>query len=183
MSKTPFLLLLLLIATLTAACSSAQPTALPTETPIPAVDLENATLSPLVSTPDQAVLQLSDPATDLAVAVSFDLPEGWEITGGLSNRRIILSITLQPSSGSGSTTPAEAVQNSVQQPVESVRINEREVFFAQGGSAPNAPLSLATTLEDRPYFVQITVLQVLEGTADDYRDALQKIIASAKVVE
>ncbi len=183
MSKPSRTLLLLLIIGLTAACGSPQPTALPTQTPVPAIDLDSATPSPLVSTPDQMVLQLSDPATDLAVAVSFDLPEGWEITGGLSNRRIILSITLQPLSGLGSTTPAEAVQNSVQQPAESLRINEREVFFAQGGSAPNAPLSLATTLGDKPYFVQITVLQVLEGTAADYHDALQTIIASAQVVE
>lgn len=179
MSKPSLSLCLLLIIALTAACGSPQPA----ETPVPVMTLENVTPSLLVSTPDQVLLQLSDPATDLTVAVSFDLPEGWEITAGLSNQRIILSITLQPLSGSGSTTPAEAVQNSVQQPAESVRINEREVFFAQGGSAPNAPLSLATTFEAKPYFVQITVLQVLQGTAADYRDALQTIIASAKVVE
>ena len=103
MSKPSLSLCLLLIIALTAACGSPQPA----ETPVPVMTLENVTPSLLVSTPDQVLLQLSDPATDLTVAVSFDLPEGWEIT----------------------------------------------------------------------------VLQVLQGTAADYRDALQTIIASAKVVE
>jgi hypothetical protein len=62
-------------------------------------------------------------------------------------------------------------------------VNGRQIFVAIGGTAPNAPISLATALPDRNYFLQIDILQIFEGTAADYREALQSIIASARLSE
>jgi hypothetical protein len=68
-------LLLTLALLLTAACGA--PSA-PTATPAPA-----ETVNPPISTPSQVTLLLSDPFTEQDVKVTFDLPEGWQITAGL----------------------------------------------------------------------------------------------------
>jgi hypothetical protein len=125
---------------------------------------------------------LSDPFTDQDVSVIFELPEGWEITAGLSNTRIVVIPTLMPL-GEGNPSPAESVSQSVGTPAETVTVDGREVFVAIGGTAPNAPISLAVTLPERNYFLQINVLSIFEGAPQDYREALQRIIASARLSE
>ena len=167
-------LLLTLTLLLTAACGA--PSA-PTATPAPA-----ETVNPPISTPSQVTLLLSDPFTEQDVKVTFDLPEGWQITAGLSNTRIVVIPTLKPL-GEGNPAPAESVSALVGTAAETLTVNGRQIFVAIGGTAPNAPISLATALPDRNYFLQIDILQIFEGTAADYREALQSIIASARLSE
>ncbi|PJF36500.1 MAG: hypothetical protein CUN49_05110 [Candidatus Thermofonsia Clade 1 bacterium] len=163
-------LILTCVLLLAAACSAPS-------TPTPTVEVIP---NPPISTPSQVTLSLSDPFTDEVVNVIFELPENWPITAGLSNLRIVVIPTLKPL-GEGNPTPSESVSQAVGTPAETLTVNGREVFMAIGGAAPNSPLSLAVTLPDRNYFLQINVLQIFEGTAADYREALQRIIASARL--
>jgi hypothetical protein len=162
-------LLLTLALLLTAACGAPSE---PTATPAPA-----ETVNPPISTPSQVTLLLSDPFTEQDVKVTFDLPEGWQITAGLSNTRIVVIPTLKPL-GEGNPAPAESVSARIGTAAETLTVNGREIFVASGDT-----ISLATALPDRNYFLQIDVLQTFEGTAADYREALQSIIASARLSE
>lgn len=165
-------LLLVCVLLFTAACGAPE-TPTPTVAPTPNLP---------ASTPNQVTLLLSDPFTDQDVSVIFDVPTGWEITAGLSNARIVVIPTLKPL-GEGNPSPAESVSQSVGVAAETVTVDGREVFVALGGTAPNAPLSLAVTLPNRNYFLQINVLSIFEGAPQDYREALQQIILSARLSE
>ncbi|MFQ3536268.1 MAG: hypothetical protein SNJ58_10360 [Aggregatilineales bacterium] len=169
--KRLFLISLLL---LTAACGAA-------ETPIPIEAVPN----PPISTPSQVTLLLSDPFTDENVSMTFDLPENWPITAGLSNTRIIVIPTLKPLSPDD-PSPVESVSRAVGKEgdaAERLTVNGREVFVAVGGELPNALMSFAVVVPDRSYFLQINVTQVFEGSPEEYREALQRIIASARLSE
>lgn len=148
----------------------------------PQAPTANPTPNPPVSAPSQVTLLLSDPVTDQDVSVVFDLPEGWQITAGLSNTRIVVIPTLKPL-GEGNPSPAESVAQSVGTSAESVTVDGREIFVATGGAPPNALMSFAVSLPERNYFLQVNVTQIFEGAAEDYREALQRITASARVVE
>ncbi len=170
--KRLFLISLLL---LTAACGAAETPPAPTE----------AVPNPPISTPSQVTLLLSDPFTDENVSMTFDLPENWPITAGLSNTRIIVIPTLKPLSPDD-PSPVESVSRTVGKEgdaAERLTVNGREVLVAVGGEPPNALMSLAAAVPDRSYFLQINVTQVFEGSPEEYRDALQRIIASARLSE
>jgi hypothetical protein len=100
-------LLLTLALLLTAACGA--PSA-PTATPAPA-----ETVNPPISTPSQVTLLLSDPFTEQDVKVTFDLPEGWQITAGLSNTRIVVIPTSSRLAKATLRLPSRSARSSARQ--------------------------------------------------------------------